>query len=123
MRREPKKPDFWGVNPELLQHEGMCLINSVLTVSYLIACKKLKFLHFGSQMKGQFDGEMRAPGRLECPTQRVVFLRRSSYTKPQDVKEAVQEALPTVFHSVWREGRPHSRCARELVPRGTDLRA
>ena len=42
-----KKPDFWGVNPELLQHEGMCLINSVLTVSYLIACKKLKFLHFG----------------------------------------------------------------------------
>ena len=52
-----KKPDFWGVNPELLQHEGMCLINSVLTVSYLIACKKLKFLHFGSQMKGQFDDD------------------------------------------------------------------
>jgi hypothetical protein len=49
-----------------------------------------------------FDGEMRAPGTLTCPTQRVVFLRRSSYTKPQDVKETVQNALPTVFHSVWR---------------------
>ena len=52
-----KEKDFWGVNPELLQHEGMCLINSVLTVSYLIACKKLKFLHFGSQIKGQFDND------------------------------------------------------------------
>ena len=55
-----------------------------------------------------FDGEMRAPGRLECPAQRVVFLRRSSYTKPQDVKEAVQEALPTVFHSVWRAKGGHT---------------
>ena len=52
-----KKPDFWGVNPELLQHEGMTLLNSVLTVSYLCACKKLKFLHFGSQIKGQFDND------------------------------------------------------------------
>lgn len=51
------KPDFWGVNPELLQHEGMTLLNSVLTVSYLCACKKLKFLHFGSQVKGQFDND------------------------------------------------------------------
>ena len=33
-----KKPEFWGVNPELLQHEGMTLLNSVLTVSYLCAC-------------------------------------------------------------------------------------
>ena len=51
------KPEFWGVNPELLQHESMCLINSPLTVSYLIACRKLKFLHFGSQIKGQFDND------------------------------------------------------------------
>ncbi|MBP5286139.1 MAG: hypothetical protein ILO34_08565 [Kiritimatiellae bacterium] len=52
-----KKPDFWGVNPELLQHEGICLLNSVLTVSYLCATKKMKFLHFGSQIKGQFDND------------------------------------------------------------------
>ena len=52
-----KKPDFWGVNPELLQHEGMTLINSVLTVSYLLSCDKFKFLHFGSQVKGQFDDD------------------------------------------------------------------
>ena len=52
-----RKPDFWGVNPELLQHEGMTLLNSVMTVSYLCGVKKLKFLHFGSQVKGQFDDD------------------------------------------------------------------
>ena len=52
-----KRPEFWGVNPELLQHEGMTLLNSVMTVSYLCAVKKLKFLHFGSQVKGQFDDD------------------------------------------------------------------
>ena len=52
-----KKPAFWGVNPELLQHEGMCLINSVLTASYLCATKKMFFLHFGSQAKAQYDND------------------------------------------------------------------
>lgn len=51
------KPEFWGVNPELLQHEGMALLNSVMTVSYLCSVKKLFFLHFGSQIKGQFDDD------------------------------------------------------------------
>lgn len=51
------RPEFWGVNPELLQHEGMALINSVLTVSYLLSTDKFKFLHFGSQVKGQFDDD------------------------------------------------------------------
>ena len=52
-----KKPKFWGINPELLQHESMALINSVQTVGYLVATKKLFFLHYGSQIKGQFDND------------------------------------------------------------------
>lgn len=52
-----KEPDFWGVNPELLQHESMCLLNAVMTVSYLCSLNKLKFLHFGSQIKAQFDND------------------------------------------------------------------
>jgi len=52
-----KNPDFWSVNPELLQHESMALMNGVLTVAYLVACKKLAFLHFGSQIKAQFDND------------------------------------------------------------------
>lgn len=52
-----KHPEFFGVNPELLQHEGMTLLNSVMTVSYLTSLNKLQFLHFGSQIKGQFDND------------------------------------------------------------------
>ena len=52
-----KKPDFWGVNPELLQHESMALMNSVMTVGYLVSLKKLSFLHFGSQIKAEFDDD------------------------------------------------------------------
>jgi xylose isomerase len=52
-----KAPAFWGVNPELLQHESMALLNSVLTLGYLVSCGKLAFLHFGSQIKAQFDND------------------------------------------------------------------
>lgn len=52
-----KEKDFWGVNPELLQHESMCLLNACMTVGYLCSLNKLKFLHFGSQIKGQFDND------------------------------------------------------------------
>lgn len=52
-----ENPDFWGVNPELLQHESMALLNSVHTVGYLVALNKLAFLHFGSQIKAQFDND------------------------------------------------------------------
>jgi xylose isomerase len=52
-----KNPDFWGVNPELLQHESMALLNAVETVGYLASLNKLSFLHFGSQIKAQFDND------------------------------------------------------------------
>ncbi len=52
-----KNPDFWGVNPELLQHESMALMNASMTVGYLCSMNKLKFLHFGSQIKAQFDND------------------------------------------------------------------
>lgn len=52
-----KHPEFWGVNPELLQHESMCLLNACMTVGYLCSMDLLKFIHFGSQIKGQFDND------------------------------------------------------------------
>lgn len=51
------RKNFWGVNPELLQHESMALLNSVMTVSYLCSMDMLKFLHFGCQIKAQFDND------------------------------------------------------------------
>jgi len=52
-----KNPEFWGVNPELLQHESMTLLNAVNTIAFLVSTKKLSFLHFGNQIKGQFDND------------------------------------------------------------------
>ncbi len=52
-----RQPKFWGVNPELLQHESMALLNAVMTVSYLCSMDKLSMLHFGSQIKAQFDND------------------------------------------------------------------
>jgi len=52
-----KQPEFWSLNPELLQHESMALMNGVLTLGYLVSMKKLAFLHFGSQIKAQFDND------------------------------------------------------------------
>ena len=50
-------PEFWGINPELLQHESMALLNAVHTLGYLTSLNKLSFLHFGSQIKAQFDND------------------------------------------------------------------
>ncbi len=52
-----KHPEFWGVNPELLQHESMALLNAVMTVGYLCSMNRLSFLHFGCQIKAQFDND------------------------------------------------------------------
>ncbi len=50
-------PEFFKVNPELLQHESMALMNAVMTLGYLCSMDKLAFLHFGSQIKAQFDND------------------------------------------------------------------
>ena len=52
-----KKPDFWQVNPELPQHEAMTGLDPVSCVRFLIQIGKLGFLHFGNQIKGQFDND------------------------------------------------------------------
>ena len=101
----------WGQQPTvhkfLLEHAT----SPRFAADYAFMKDTARFYHDNRDLL--FDGEMRAPGRLECPTQRVVFLRRGSYTRPSQVKEAVQDALPTVFHSVWRA--KNGRTAAVLV--------
>ena len=52
-----KHPEFYKVNPELLQHESMALMNACMTLGFLCNMDKLGFLHFGSQIKAQFDND------------------------------------------------------------------
>jgi len=50
-------PEFWGVNPELRQHEAMTLLDPVTCLAFLVDMGKLFFLHFGNQISGQFDND------------------------------------------------------------------
>jgi xylose isomerase len=50
-------PSFWGVNPELLQHEGMTSLSAANAAGMAINAGKLPFLHVGNQKSGQFDND------------------------------------------------------------------
>ena len=51
-------PSFWGVNPEVLQHEGMTNLTAEVAVAMAVHAKKLFFLHLGNQKPGQFDNDL-----------------------------------------------------------------
>ncbi len=51
-------PSFWGVNPEILQHEGMTNLSATVAVAIAMSAGKLFFLHLGNQKPGQFDNDL-----------------------------------------------------------------
>jgi xylose isomerase len=51
-------PGFWGVNPEVLQHEGMTNLSAEVAVAMAVQAQKLFFLHVGNQKAGQFDNDL-----------------------------------------------------------------
>jgi xylose isomerase len=51
-------PSFWGVNPEILQHEGMTNLSAVVAVGMAAHAGKLPFIHVGNQKPGQFDNDL-----------------------------------------------------------------
>ncbi len=52
-----ENPDFWGVNPELLQHEQMTGLTGVAAAAFAASLEKLFFLHVGNQKPNQFDND------------------------------------------------------------------
>ena len=52
-----EEPEFWGVNPELLQHEEMTGLSASAAAGFSASLGKLFFLHFGNQKPGQFDND------------------------------------------------------------------
>jgi xylose isomerase len=50
-------PDFWGVNPEILQHEGMTNLSAINAIATAVNAGKLFFIHLGNQKPGQFDND------------------------------------------------------------------
>jgi|YNPBryunderm2012_1023409.scaffolds.fasta_scaffold01653_8 xylose isomerase len=54
---ELEDPDFWGVNPEVLQHDQMTGLTSIGSVAFALSMGKLFFLHVGNQKPNQFDND------------------------------------------------------------------
>ena len=52
-----EKPDFWGVNPEVLQHEQMTGLTGIGAVAFAASLGKLFFIHLGNQKPNQFDND------------------------------------------------------------------
>jgi len=50
-------PSMWGVNPELLQHEGMTNLSATNAAGMAVHAGKMPFLHVGNQKSGQFDND------------------------------------------------------------------
>jgi xylose isomerase len=50
-------PSFWGVNPEILQHEGMTNLSAINAIGMAVNAGKLPFIHLGNQKPGQFDND------------------------------------------------------------------
>jgi xylose isomerase len=51
-------PSFWGVNPEILQHEGMTNLSAEVAVAMAVQAQKMFFVHVGNQKAGQFDNDL-----------------------------------------------------------------
>ncbi|MGQ9617095.1 MAG: TIM barrel protein [Spirochaetota bacterium] len=54
---ELEDPNFWGVNPEVLQHDQMAGLTSVAAVAFAASMGKLFFLHIGNQKPNQYDND------------------------------------------------------------------
>jgi xylose isomerase len=52
-----ENPGFWGVNPEILQHEGMTNLSAVNAIATAVNSGKLFSIHLGNQKPGQFDND------------------------------------------------------------------
>lgn len=52
-----EKPYFWGVNPEVLQHEQMTGLTGIGAVAFAASLGKLFFIHLGNQKPNQFDND------------------------------------------------------------------
>ena len=48
-------PSFWGVNPEVLQHEGMTGLSAEVAVAMAVHAQKMPFLHVGNLKPNLFD--------------------------------------------------------------------
>ena len=78
---------------------------------YQLMIDTARFYH--SNRDFLFDGDMCAPGKMECDTQKIDFLVRGTYAREGEYRTITRNTIPAVLHSVWRA--PDGRTAVVLV--------
>ena len=90
----------WGNQPTAHALKLEHVTDPKFAAEYRFMLEAAKF--YAANREFLFDGELRAPGRLTCAAKKVDFMRRGIYHPAGRYETAVQPALPTVFHNVWR---------------------
>ncbi|MHB9129814.1 MAG: TIM barrel protein [Armatimonadota bacterium] len=91
-----------GVNPELLQHEGMAGLNAYHALGQLVAANKLAFLHLGGQTPLRYDQDHPFLGGNSD-------LKASFYIALAVVKHAPECVLEFDCHPFRTEAAPDAR--------------
>lgn len=98
----PEDRELVGVNPELLQHEGMAGLNAYHAVGQLVAADKLAFLHLGGQTPLRYDQDHPFLGGNSC-------LKSSFYIALAIAKHAPNCVLEFDCHPFRTEAGPDAR--------------
>lgn len=101
----------WGLQPTVNNFRLSAATDPKFAADYRFMIDVARFHHENRDIL--FDGEMLNPGRLVCETRTVDFLVRGIYAKEGDFRSVREEALPAVFHSVWKS--PAGRKSAVLV--------
>ncbi|MFA7173181.1 MAG: DUF6259 domain-containing protein [Kiritimatiellia bacterium] len=89
----------WGNQPSVHALRMSHMTEAKYAPEYRFMLETVKF--YRANRDYLYDGEMLAPGKLDCAKKEVKFMRRGIYTKAGKYGVSIQPALPTVFHSVW----------------------
>ena len=101
----------WGNQPTAHALRMEHTTNPKYAASYRFMIDAARF--YRENRKYLFDGEMLDPGRLDCAAMKVDFQQRGIYSAAGEYATATQQALPTVFHNVWKA--PDGSIAAVLV--------
>ena len=90
----------WGIQPTVHQLRLADLDDPRYAADCRFLFDTARFFH--ANRKFLWEGEMLAPGRLDCAAKPVDFMVRGIYTKDGEERRLRDEAVPTVLHSRWR---------------------
>ena len=101
----------WGMQPMVHNFRPGDDSDPRFADDYRLMIDTARFYH--ANRRFLFDGDMCAPGKMECERQKIDFLVRGTYAREGEYRTITRETIPAVLHSVWRA--PDGSVAAVLV--------